>query len=139
MCVALLLSTTTMAQQVKTEPSAQTQRRGTKITFPPNCFTSTKNQTITIVGTTDNGVVVETDKGVKLLLNKDNTVTPLENLKSTKPPKIKIIRLELPPYRVIGTTDDGTQVWAGPDGKGCTLDVAKGTMVEYVGHVTLLK
>jgi hypothetical protein len=136
-CVALILSATANAQQAKkTEAAAQPAPAAFKIKprlipWPPK-----DKKGIIIVGTTDGGTVVESD-GVKLLVGTDNQVTPLENIKRSVPIKNK------PPvpivYKLVGTGDNGVDVWAGPDGKSCTLDIAKGTMVDYVGHVTLLK
>jgi hypothetical protein len=183
MCVALILSTTIMAQQIQkvkdsikasppssakgkagggipaycpyclktvdhtemaahqetcaSKPKTEAPKKTAKITFPPNAFSSPQSKTITILGTTEEGVVIETDKGVKLLVAAENNATPVEANKRWTPivprPRDPIV------YKMIGTTDDGTQVWAGPDGKGCTLDVAKGKMVDYIGHVTLLR
>lgn len=151
MCVALILSTTTMAQQAKTTPVAEAQKSaitdkngvvtnsGTaKITFPPTVWTKNpRTVNITILGTTEGGVVLETSTGVKLLVTSENKATPLEATKKFTP--VKPVPSGAIVYTMIGTADDGTQVWAGPDGKGCTLDVAKGKMVDHVGHVTLLK
>jgi hypothetical protein len=150
MCVALVLSTTTMAQQAKTAPVAEAQKSAksdktggvtnsvAKITFPPTVWTKNpRSANITILGTTEGGVVLETYTGAKLLVGADNNATPLEATKKWTP--VKPIPSGPIVYKMIGTTDDGAQVWAGPDGKSCTLDVAKGQMVDYVGHVTLLK
>jgi hypothetical protein len=109
-----------------------------KITFPPTVWTKTpRNQSITILGTTEGGVVLETNTGAKLLVGADNNATPIEATKKWTP--VKPIPSGSVVFTLIGTTDDGAQVWAGSDGKSCTLDVAKGAMVDYVGHVTLLK
>jgi hypothetical protein len=143
MCIAFLVSASTIAQKtskINSEKNAVVRtEKADKITFPPNAFNSSK-QIIKLVGTTENGVIIETDKGETFQINTDNTVTKIESLKSSKPRKIKIrlIPVQLS-YKTVGTTDDGTQVWASDDGKNMVLDLVKGEMVDYVGHVTLLR
>jgi hypothetical protein len=135
--LAMVLSSGVMAQVSKTIPpppidnEASRPRKPRIIRLPDLLKT-----TVTVVGTTDAGVVLETQTGEKLLLNADNTITPLENKRWTP-----ILRRTQQPavFKLIGSTDKGAPVWAGPDGTGgCTLD-SKGVKVDYVGHVTLLR
>jgi hypothetical protein len=141
MCVALVLSTTTMAQQAKTEPAAQEQataKRGTKIVFPPNSIVEKivwpmGNRSATVVGTTDEGVVIENAAGQNILINKDNKATILESSARWTPvvpkPKDPIV------YKLVGTAENGNAVWEGPDGKSCTLDLKTGKANAYGAKV----
>jgi hypothetical protein len=101
-----------------------------------------KNTTVNIVGTTENGLVLETESGEKLVQLRVGRKPPPPWIIKTPPqliwtpiiPKPRVSKLVL-----LGASDKGLPVWAGPDGKGgCTLD-EKGSAVSYVGHVTLLK
>jgi hypothetical protein len=155
MCVALIFSATAIAQQAAKTIAATTKTAvAEKITFPPNCFTSQSSKAlkvdkivwpmggrvVTVLGTTETGIILENEKGEKMLLSTDHTITPIvpqERLRvwqlmaqqSSSQLKVKLI----------GTTDTGEAVWERVDGKGnCTLD-KKGNRVDYIGHVTLLK
>jgi hypothetical protein len=110
-----------------------------KITFPPRVFVKQNGKAVTsVVGITDNGVVIEDEKGEKMLVTADNNVIPLEATSTWTPVKpkpnennVKVI--------LIGTTDNGTLVWENSNGKNCTIDIKTGQMVDYIGHVTLLR
>jgi hypothetical protein len=157
MCVALVLSTTTMAQEAKTEPAAQTQKRGTKIVFPPNVMAKVKtlgdvelvsdlmNTTVTVIGNSDDGLILKTEKGEKILMNKPRKRPPVF---IPYPPPGSILKwTPIAPksttptvYKLVGVDDKNTPVWAGADGKGsCKIDEATGKKNDYVGHVTLLR
>ncbi len=126
-----------MAQQTKQDP---------KITFPPNVrsksieknklvLTELKEVKLNVVGTSEGGVVLENETGEKLILGADNSVTPLESNKRWTPIKTR----PKDQLKLIGTTTTGIAVWAGPDGKGCTIDLKTGKTHNYIGHVTLLR
>jgi hypothetical protein len=154
MCVALVLSTTTMAQQAKTATAAQTQKRGSKITFPPNAMAKVKtlgdvefvadlmSNTVTVVGTSEQGLVLETANGEKVLMNSRPKRPPVfipypSNLRWTpivpKPSQPVV-------YKLVGIDDKNNPVWAGPDGKGtCLIDETTGKKVDKTGNVTLLQ
>lgn len=152
MCVALVLSNATMAQQATPTPVAAEQataKRGTKIVFPPNIMVKVKtlgdvelisnlvNTTVNVIGTSKEGLILETKSGEKLLQKPKG---PPRIIRLPNPPPIYYLLKTPVSTKLIGITDEGTAVWAGPDGKGgCTLDKITGKRKDYVGHVTLLR
>jgi hypothetical protein len=118
-----------MAQQSKTEPATQTQKRGSKITFPPNAFAKSSAKA-KVIGTTSEGLVMETNAGQKILIKKDNTVEILKSNEIWPPCKTCPEDLTL-----IGTAENGNAVWEGPDGKSCTLDIKTGKANAYAAKV----
>lgn len=157
MCVALTLSTTTMAQQTTPAPVATEQataKRGTKITFPPNAMAKMKtfgdvelvsdlmNTTVTIVGNSEDGVVLETANGEKVLMNRTRKSPPrLIRI----PPSLRWTPIVPKPtsptvYTLTGIDEKNNAVWSCPSSKGrCLIDETTGKKVDYIGHVTFLR
>jgi hypothetical protein len=154
MCVVILLSTTSMAQQTKSEPATQSQKRGTKITFPPNAMAKMNafgdvelvadlaSTSVIVVGNSEQGLILETEKGEKVVMNKTRK-TPPRLIRI--PPSLRWTPIVPKPstpikYKLIGIDDKNNAVWESTIKKGrCKIDETTGKTIEYNGHITLLR
>ena len=150
-CLALFITAITFAQKPVKNVQANQALKKEKNIREQNLQTvkdqeitkSLINKTVTVLGTTDEGLAIETENGQQLTVRRKRPpfYIPIPDPPGSIAPKINTsnISKENKTLKLIGTTTDGTPIWENAKGKKCIVESEKGAIVDYVGHVTLLR
>jgi hypothetical protein len=150
-CLAFFITALTFAQKpakrLQAMPAVQKEKiikeKYVTTVEEQKIIESLKNKTLTVLGTTDEGMVIETPDGQKITVRHKRPpiyiLYPPRDKSKTYKLDTSNISEENKIIKLIGTTADGTPIWENTKGKKCIMEAEKGAIVDYVGHVTLLR